>query len=346
MLSFLCGRTAQVVLHGVSSRVRSITRGATQWTVLGPLLFMLYIDPVVPLLRTVARVDPVLYADDITLLTTGRTAADCANTTQPAVDLLHRWCDDNGMPISPCKTQAPLFTPSHNSDEDNLGIHLGALLVLLSRQTPCKLLGVHLDAGLFFGRHLALIRARATAQLRLLRHAVTQVGPTAHTLRIFGRALVESRLFYAVGGWGSQLSEYEQGCLESTQRELARAVTGLVGQSPPAATLLEANLVPASVLTRTRVAALLERWRRLLTSDLRCALVDRPLPHGRTSPISRKSRWADLTCTDRTLCPPEAPPHSGPAGPPLSPARCGRRLPGHHPTGGGGGTPCPTPKGD
>ena len=222
---------------------------------LGPLLFLLYIDPGVPLLRTVTRVNPVLYADDITLPTTGHTATDYANTTQRAMDFLQRWCDDNGMPISPGKTQAILFTPSHNSDEDNLRIHLGALLVPLSRQTSCQLLGVHLDTGLFFGHHLALIRARATAQLRLLRHAVTQVNPTTHTLRIFGRALVESHLFYAVGGCGSQLSEYEQGCLESTQRELARAITGLVGQSPPAATLLEANLVPASVLTRTHCSS-------------------------------------------------------------------------------------------
>jgi hypothetical protein len=235
VLSFLRGRTAQVVLHKVSSRVRQLSRGGPQGTVLGPLLFLLYINPVVPLLRTVSRVDPTLYADDITLLAVGPTAADCANHTQRAVALLLQWCSDNGMPIAPAKSQAILFTPSHTSDEDNRGIRIGDVLVPLSRQTTCKLLGVHLDAEISFGRHVALTRASATQQLRLLRHAVTQVGPAAHTLRTFGRALIESRIFYSVGGWGAQLSDFELKRLESTQRELARAITGLVGQAPPLA---------------------------------------------------------------------------------------------------------------
>ena len=280
VMSFLLGRTAQVILQGAPSQVRRLTRGAPQGTVLGPLLFLLYIDPLVEQIRTVDHVDPILFADDITVLAVGRTAAECASTTQQAVDLIMAWCDANGMPLAPAKTKALLFTPSTNSDETNAGIKVGPIHVPITRTADpaCKLLGVYLDPGLSFGRHQTLVRARATHQLRLLRHAVTQMGPSTHTLRTFGKALIESRLFYAVGGWGAQISPYEHNQLECTQRDMARAVTGIAAQAPPAGTLLEANLVPASVVTRTQVAALIERWRRLPATDLRYTIIQRPLP--------------------------------------------------------------------
>ena len=82
IMSFLLGRTAQVILHGAPSQVRRLSRGAPQGTVLGPLLFLLYIDPLVEQIRTVDHVDPILFADDITVLAVGRTAAECASTTQ------------------------------------------------------------------------------------------------------------------------------------------------------------------------------------------------------------------------------------------------------------------------
>ena len=43
-------------------------------------------------------------------------------------------------------------------------------------------------------------------------------------------------------------------------------------------TLLEANLVPASITSKTQVAALIERWRRLPSTDLWYILIQEPLP--------------------------------------------------------------------
>ena len=93
-----------------------VHRKARSW-----VLFLLYINPLVEQIRTVGHVDPILFADDITVVAEGRTAAECANTTQQAVDLIMAWCDANGMPLAPAKTQALLFTPSNNSDETNPG---------------------------------------------------------------------------------------------------------------------------------------------------------------------------------------------------------------------------------
>ena len=58
---------------------------------------------------------------------------------------------------------------------------------------------------------------------------------------------------------GASLSPSELSLLENSQRELARAVTGIVSAAPSAATLLEANFIPASVVVKTRTVALVER---------------------------------------------------------------------------------------
>ena len=66
--------------------------------------------------------------------------------------------------------------------------------------------------------------------------------------------------------------------MERTQRGMARAVMGIEAQTPPAGTLMETNLVPTSVITKTQVASLTERWRRLPPSHLRHTIINQPQP--------------------------------------------------------------------
>ena len=129
ILAFLHGRTAQVAIHGVKSTTRTLTRGAPQGTVLGPLLFLIYINPLLDLLQPVENLDPLLFADDITLVSIGSSADACAKTTQQAVDIVLQWSEANGMPVAQAKTKAILFTPSNNSDETNPGLQVGTIHV-------------------------------------------------------------------------------------------------------------------------------------------------------------------------------------------------------------------------
>ena len=81
------------------------------------LLFNLYINPLMDQIRTVPKVDPILFADDITLLATGNTAKDCVATTQQAVNQVVTWSEANGMPLAPAKTRAILLTPSTDPNQ-------------------------------------------------------------------------------------------------------------------------------------------------------------------------------------------------------------------------------------
>ena len=64
--SYLAKREQYVMLNGVSSNVLPVTSGVPQWSILGPLLFLIYIDDISKIpLSPGSRL--VLYADDILL---------------------------------------------------------------------------------------------------------------------------------------------------------------------------------------------------------------------------------------------------------------------------------------
>ena len=70
--TFLTGRTQQVVVNGPTSSSTIVTSGVPQGTVLGPLLFLLYINDPPDNLSTSVR----LFADDCILYTPIRTQND------------------------------------------------------------------------------------------------------------------------------------------------------------------------------------------------------------------------------------------------------------------------------
>ena len=73
------------------------------------------------------HIEPNLFADDITVLAAGTSAANYTATTRQATDLIMARCDANGMPLTPAKTKALLRSHPHNSDETNDGLQVGAV---------------------------------------------------------------------------------------------------------------------------------------------------------------------------------------------------------------------------
>ena len=76
-ISYLSGRTQQVTIDGVSSSWRRITAGVPQGSVLGPLLFLVYINDIVDQISS----DCFLFTDDSLLLD------EVTSPTQSAVKL-------------------------------------------------------------------------------------------------------------------------------------------------------------------------------------------------------------------------------------------------------------------
>ena len=98
--AFLCHRHQRVVINGVSSTWLPVTSGVPQGSVLGPLLFLLYINDLADNLNSDCR----LFADDCTLYRRVTSLHDCAKL-QADLSKLYRWTQrwQLHLNISKCK---------------------------------------------------------------------------------------------------------------------------------------------------------------------------------------------------------------------------------------------------
>lgn len=208
--SFLSDRKQQVVLDGSTSSQTDVTSGVPQGTVLGPLLFLVYINDLPDHATSTSR----LFADDCILYRRVRCAAD-AEALQADLDNFQTWESDWLMEFHPSKCQILRVTNKRNPVRATYRIH-GHVLEEVS---SAKYLGVNLDSKLTWNHHvhstaLKANGARAFLQ-RNLRKAPKHVKAACYT------ALVRPVMEYASSVW-SPNSIKSTNELEMVQRRAAR----------------------------------------------------------------------------------------------------------------------------
>ncbi|KAI8125992.1 RNA-directed DNA polymerase from mobile element jockey [Lucilia cuprina] len=166
ILSYLDGRSQFVQMNGVSSGLRHLLSGVPQGSVLGPLLFILYVNSLPSCVNSMIC-DSFLFADDVFLLF--RSGLDFKDVLISNINFCLRsileWTSDNSLCINPNKTKAIMFGPTNRFFAD-LNIFLGDVRIDFVDQLKC--LGVMLDCKLSFAHHIDLLSFRVFGILRKL----------------------------------------------------------------------------------------------------------------------------------------------------------------------------------
>ena len=103
----MLGRKQKVSVNNVLSESENVICGVPQGSILGPLLFLIFINDL-PLHINNVLTD--LYADDTTLYYIGKSQACIEQQLQCALLKLSKWCKENGMLINTTKTKVMLIT--------------------------------------------------------------------------------------------------------------------------------------------------------------------------------------------------------------------------------------------
>ena len=135
MKDFLSERTQQVVVNGKSSTKEKVTSGVPQGTVLGPLLFLIYINDLPDRVKSQIR----LFADDSFLYRTINNPQDTVQLQQD-LDELTKWENEWSMEFHPdkCKVlcitnklkpiKSSYYMHNHKLDTVETGKYLGVLI--------------------------------------------------------------------------------------------------------------------------------------------------------------------------------------------------------------------------
>lgn len=204
--SYLEHRTQRVVLDGVSSASGTINVGVPQGSVLGPLLFLLYINN---LPNCSMGEHYVLFADDTTISVQREDEVQLMAETGEARSRADDWFQRNSLVLNNEKTDQMLFSLREVSE-------------CSWSRGPVRFLGVQLDSELRWDVHIDSVARKMNSGIFVLRSLVGCVSD--QVLRTAYFALCHSVMSYAVLAWG-HASRWRR--VFSLQRRAVRVVGNL-----------------------------------------------------------------------------------------------------------------------
>ena len=216
---YLTNRFQQVVVDGAFSHPAHVTSGVPQGSVLGPLLFSIYINSIaeVPLSPQSSR---VLYADD-TLLYQPISHPDDFLALQSDINMIKDWSDEHLLQLNPTKCKYMILSRKKSPVLNGHTLSLGSSV--LEEVETFKYLGVLIKNNLSWSDHITRVCSKARQILGLLYRQFYMDTP-ADTLKQLYLSLVRPHLEYAAQLWDpyAQKDIYK---LESVQKFALKLVS-------------------------------------------------------------------------------------------------------------------------
>jgi ribonuclease P/MRP protein subunit RPP40 len=208
--SFLSNRTQRVVVDGEMSQLAPVTSGVPQGSVLGPILFLVYINDITEGITSTAR----LFADDTILYRPVACADDC-RSLQEDVKALESWERKWGMAFNPSKCSLihisrkknPIVTPYILKDE------------ILESSDTASYLGITITNNLSWNNQISKVVANGNRSLGFIKRNI-KTNSTETKTRAYN-TIVRPTLEYAATIWALGQSTLSSK-IEMVQRRAAR----------------------------------------------------------------------------------------------------------------------------
>ena len=169
MTSYLKSRTQVVSVNGTKSNVGEISSGVPQGSILGPLLFLIFINDL-PLVLSKNGLAIDLYADDTTIYDIQSDLETLkSSNVQESLLILQRWCGENGMLLNTEKTKVMLITTRQKRITLDVSLlSLSYNKIDLQLTAGDKILGVYIDENFQWDNHSKYICKKVSSYIWLL----------------------------------------------------------------------------------------------------------------------------------------------------------------------------------
>ena len=233
-----------------SSSPKKIITGVPQGSILGPLLFLLYIND---LPECLSKTTPHLYADDTQIFASSTVYADLIEKLNSDLNQISKWLAINKLQHHPTKTKVMIIGSAQNLKEKvrDSPVMLNGKTIPSTDSFEC--LGVIIDKRLLWDKHIEKICKKVGAGIAVMKRIKPFVP--IETMRLIYNALIQPYFDYCSPLWDNCCA-YLKEKLQKFQNRAARIIAG-ASYEIPSADVLETLGWEALEVRRKRNKAIL-----------------------------------------------------------------------------------------
>ena len=201
-------------VNGVESTEQTIQCGIPQGSILGPLLFVIYINDLTSCIR---KCKTSLYADDTCLYFAGDNPKSVTESLNSDLLIIDEWLKMNKLALNVKKCEF-LLIASKKRLKNAVVPDVLIQNIPISRVTHCKYLGVIIDEHLDWNKHIEYLGKKIAKDIYLLKRIRSYL--TQETALTFYKSIIQSRFDYCSIVWGNA----GKGILDRLQKLQNRAL--------------------------------------------------------------------------------------------------------------------------
>jgi hypothetical protein len=201
--SYLTDRTQYVDFDDTSSATLPISTGVPQGSILGPLLFIIYMNDIAEITNLF---DMIIYADDTTLQST----LNCFNP-DPKVNIndkinieinhISEWLSSNKLSLNIGKSKFMIFHhPNKKFNEPQIAINN----IQIEQGTSFNFLGITIDKQLTWKQHVDKICGKISRAIGIL-NKLKNLLPLQIKINMYN-SMISSHINYGILAWGNNIS--------------------------------------------------------------------------------------------------------------------------------------------
>ena len=222
--NYLTGRWQYVSIDGVDSDKAEITCGVPQGSVLGPILFLLYIND----LSRVTKFSSFLFADDTSFQMSSNNIVKLLNDSNNELDKVATWCNCNKLTINVSKTKYIIFRHKNMQlPNNNLILKIGNEVIERIghdlTEAKFKFLGHLIDEHLTWSFHIRHVQNKIACGNYFLARAKNYLPQSIK--HVLYNTLIRPHLEYGVLAWGGVSKSKIKGII-TNQKKAIRNVMG------------------------------------------------------------------------------------------------------------------------